>query len=364
MPKKKQKPPISLKAAATELGRKGGLKGGKARAAKLTKEELSSQGSKAAKARWSQPRETHSGELSVGDLSISCYVLDDGQRVFSLRGLAKAIGMAESSSGVNLGSFLGTKSIKPYISNELALVLNEPIKFITKNGATAHGIKVELLPDICDAVLESRKLGTLLKRQQRIADYCEVLVRGFSRVGIIALVDEATGYQHTRASNAMVAVLESFIAKELAQWASTFPLEFYKELYRLHPSLNPADLGNKKPTFVAHITNLIVYERLAPNILQELQRKNPKNDAGHRPAKHHQWLTRQEGYPKLLFHLGHIIGLMNKSRNWDEFMRTLDRKLPRFRDNIVVKRAKKDSELHDHEDEGEVQLVLLPNTTW
>jgi len=38
--------------AAVALGRKGGLKGGKARAAKMTKEERSEAARKAAKARW------------------------------------------------------------------------------------------------------------------------------------------------------------------------------------------------------------------------------------------------------------------------------------------------------------------------
>lgn len=38
--------------AAVELGRKGGLKGGKARAAKMTAEERSAAAKKAAEARW------------------------------------------------------------------------------------------------------------------------------------------------------------------------------------------------------------------------------------------------------------------------------------------------------------------------
>ena len=46
---KKRKDP-----AAVALGRKGGLKGGPARAQKLTAEELSEQGRKAAAARWTK----------------------------------------------------------------------------------------------------------------------------------------------------------------------------------------------------------------------------------------------------------------------------------------------------------------------
>ncbi len=43
--------------AAVELGRRGGLKGGKARAEKLTKEQRSEIARKAAKARWDKKRQ-------------------------------------------------------------------------------------------------------------------------------------------------------------------------------------------------------------------------------------------------------------------------------------------------------------------
>lgn len=48
-------PEDPVKAAAVLLGRKGGLKGGKARAAKLTPEERSEIAKKAAAARWKKP---------------------------------------------------------------------------------------------------------------------------------------------------------------------------------------------------------------------------------------------------------------------------------------------------------------------
>jgi hypothetical protein len=44
--------------AAVALGRLGGLKGGHARAAKLTKKQLSESGKKAADARWAKEKAT------------------------------------------------------------------------------------------------------------------------------------------------------------------------------------------------------------------------------------------------------------------------------------------------------------------
>jgi hypothetical protein len=51
-----EKPAKKKNPAAVALGRKGGLKGGKARAAKLTKEQRSESARKAAKARWEKEK--------------------------------------------------------------------------------------------------------------------------------------------------------------------------------------------------------------------------------------------------------------------------------------------------------------------
>jgi hypothetical protein len=56
------KPPeeeLEKNPAAVELGRLGGLKGGKARAAKLTPEERSEIARKAARARWGKAKASH-----------------------------------------------------------------------------------------------------------------------------------------------------------------------------------------------------------------------------------------------------------------------------------------------------------------
>ena len=62
----------------------------------------------------------------------------------------------------------------------------------------------------------------------------EIIVRSFSaKVGIIALVDEATGYQKVREKRALQLKLQAFIAEEMQEWARMFPDEFWFELARL-----------------------------------------------------------------------------------------------------------------------------------
>ena len=107
---------------------------------------------------------------------------------------------------------------------------------------------------------------------------CELLLHGFANVGIVALVDEATGYQDVRAQRALAKILEEFIAKELQPWTKTFPYEFYTEIARLKGW--PSMYSMKRPSVVGHYTNDIVYERIAPRVLEELRNVNPTLRSG------------------------------------------------------------------------------------
>lgn len=94
-----------------------------------------------------------------------------------------------------------------------------PIRFrAPTGGVVATGYDATILPNICDAVLAARDAGALRTDQLHIAKQCEILVRGLARVGIIALVDEATGYQRDRTKDALAKILEAFIDKELQPW--------------------------------------------------------------------------------------------------------------------------------------------------
>jgi hypothetical protein len=211
-------------------------------------------------------------------------------------------------------------------------VTANPIKFRTPNGNVAYGYEATILADICDAVLQARAEGKLQKQQEHIARQCEILVRGFARVGIIALIDEATGYQEVRARQALEKILEKFISDELLKWAKMFPDEFYTQMARLR-GLHYSEIATKRPPYIGRLTNDIVYERLAPGVLEELKRKNPKDDKGRRKHKHFQYLTEDIGNPRLREHLWAVIGLMRASSNWRNFYSLLNRAFPKYRDH-------------------------------
>lgn len=275
--------------------------------------------------------------LQIGNLKIPCYVLEDERRVLAQGGMLDALDMspgtaAKAGAGSRLAKFVSSKSIAPYVSEELSRVVVEPIRFRSpRGGGDAYGYEATVLVEICEAVLEAREKGTINRQQEHIAKQCEILVRGFARVGIVALVDEATGYQEVRARQALEKILEKFISDELLSWAKTFPDDFYREMARLR-GLHYSEIATRRPGYIGRLTNDVVYERLAPGVLKELRSKTPKDDKGRRKYKYHQWLTENFGHPRLREHLVAVITLMKASPNWPSFYRLLQRALPRYDD--------------------------------
>ena len=119
----------------------------------------------------------------------------------------------------------------------------------------------------------------------------------FSDVGIVALIDEVTGYQDVRARDALAKILEEFIAKELRRWVKTFPVEYYRELFRVRgwkfPEL-PAN-QSKRPVMAGKITNDVVYDRLAPGVREELYRVAERTESGKLKHKLFMRLTEELG---------------------------------------------------------------------
>jgi hypothetical protein len=274
--------------------------------------------------------------LRIGDLEIPCYVLEGERRVLVQRGIVAALGMSYGGSantgGDRLAKFTAGKALSPYVSEDLLRVTANPIRFHTPNGAEAYGYEATILADICEAVLQARADGKLQKQQEHIARQCEILVRGFARVGIIALVDEATGFQNVRARRALDKILEKWISDELAKWAKMFPDEFYEQMARLR-GLHYSEIATRRPAYIGRLTNDIVYERLAPGVLAELKEKTPKDDKGRRKYRYHQWLTEDIGNPRLREHLWAVIGLMRASSNWRSFYSLLNRAFPKYTDH-------------------------------
>ena len=316
-------------------------KGGEARAAKLTKEERSEIARKAAAARWRTHEPvvaTHEGVITLGDLELACANLPDERRVVNEATMLTALDRgysgyysqrdAANPAAAAMPRYLAPKVLRPFISKELSDL--QLIPYTTpSSGTVAKGLPAELIPEICEVWLKAREAGELSDAQLRTAARAEIIVLGLARVGIFALIDEATGYQYERQRDALQELLQEFISDRLRRWVKTFPAAYFKELCRLRHVTYRPDM--KLPPYFGHLTNDVVYKRLHPQILEELQKLNPRQD-GRRKSRHHQWLSEDAGHPALLRHLGAVVGLMKISKDYEEFKRHLEIVAPAYGD--------------------------------
>lgn len=317
--------------------------GGNARAASMTPErrkEIALSAVAAKREKSTLLKATHGSAeqpLRIGEVEIPCYVLEDETRVLSQRGLLAGLGMPKGSTSsgddqltVLANTMLGLALLDP----EKALLLKKPIEFRPKHGGrAAHGYPATVLADICEAVLDARASGKLPTKLQPLAKQCEILIRGFARVGIIALVDEATGFEKVRARDSLAKILEAWVAKELQPYVRTFPPDFYEELFRLRGLDYPPENPKFRPQYFGVLTNDIVYERLAPGLLEELKKQSAKDE---KKAHLHRRLTQEVGHPKLREHLASVVTAMKLSPDYKAFINNLNRLHPRFGETYTL----------------------------
>jgi hypothetical protein len=325
----------------------GRAKGGAARAEKLTPEqrsEIARKGALARKAKLQQPDENvpaaqYAGTLKFGDLSFPCAVLSDGTRVLTETDFMAGLGMYRSGAlsvrrdqGAPIPLYLAFKNLYPFVIRNLGDVHIKPLKYRTLTGGIAHGIQASIIPRICSVWLDARQAGVLGARQEQIAEKAELMLRALAEVGIIALIDEATGYQSVRPRDALQEYLEMIIRKELAAWAKKFPDEFYENIYKLKGWPWPG-MSKNRFSVVAHYTNDLVYERIAPGLLHELRNKSPKNEKGHRQNRLHQWFTDEIGNPLLAQHIHSLLMFqrlaIQSGYGWARFVKMIDQVMPK-----------------------------------
>jgi hypothetical protein len=333
------------------------------------------------------PRAVDSGILHLGNVEIPCYVLNDETRLISQRGLQKALGMSSGGGSggerriislitsveekwrkqADLRARKNEESKAKKAENDeklrkhavLGARLSAPILFhqLPKGGTVGYGYEATILADICSLLIDCREEDVLSGPQLKYAVASEKLLTYFAKVGIIALVDEATGHQYKRDKNALQEILKAYIRPEFLPWVKTFPDEFYQLMFQLK-GWQYNHLSVKRPILVGKITDNIVYRRFPEGVLEKLKEMNPKDANGRRLNKHHLLLTSEIGRPHLEKHLASLItlerlavgsGAQGGPGMWRKFMSMVERVFP-------IQRGQLSLNLHAQGEEGEEDL--------
>ena len=265
--------------------------------------------------------------LKLGENTIECYVLQDRRRVLMAADVQRAIGLADGGSMVagttRLSLFASGERISKFLSPETRAAFAEPIKIKRPNGTEVLVLEAELFPELCQAVVDAARFGVLQEQQLFVAHQCEVILSSLQRIGIIALVDEATGFQKFRQEDELQKILEAYVLAEHRPWVRAVPSDFFKELFRVFgwKYVN----STKGPRYAGKLVRLLIYKNLPKPILPRLDELNPADANWQRKHRHHQLLTDNIGLEHFKSQLVGVMALLRASSNKAEFFRLYNR---------------------------------------
>lgn len=289
------------------------------------------------------PKATHQGNLDLNGFDFNSTVLEDGKALFAERNIATALGIKgggaywkkKKTDSAVLPEYLSARYLQPFITNELREKLDSAVDYIAVSGTKARGVDATILSDICDVYItaqkELQKRGIRYPTLDNVAENAYRMIKAFSKVGIIALVYEATGYDKIKEKDILQKFLAKFLLEEKGKWVKTFQDEFFEAIFKMKGWTWTLANKGRKPQFLGHYINNYVYSRLAPNVLEELRKRNPKDEKGNRKGKFTQWISPEFGHPKLTEHLTILVAFAKASSyNWTIWDRMVKRAYPKF----------------------------------
>lgn len=249
------------------------------------------------------------GELEVGGERLPVYVLDDGRRVISRT--AATVYLTGIEKQGTLERYIGVENLKPYLPADFT----EQLVAFTLPEVTnkeIRGLTADSFLTVCRAYAQARDEGALSERQAEIAKQASIFLTACSRIGLLALIDEATGYQYERADDALRTKLKLFLEEEMREWEKTFPDELWREFGRLTHWTGPV---YSRPKYWGHFVNELVYGYLDRDVAQWLKENAPAPRHG---QNYHQWLSNQYGLKKLVEHIWMLIGMASACQNMSQ----------------------------------------------
>lgn len=315
----------------------------------MSKAELKAAASRAAKARWDaakkladparMPEALCQGELEIGAVTIECYVLDNMKRVITKRGMAKALGMKSEGGNVFLRA-MNRKGLGSAIEEKLRSDIDNPLVFKTLTSDLGHGYDCTILIDICDAIIEANKRGELGAGQETLALQAEIIIRASAKLGITALIDDATGFIADKRREQYKELFREFVREEIKLYDEPqFPDQLFNVIYKIYGLPRKADARNH-PQFFGKFIRKYIYEPLANSngaILEMLDEKNPVVYVnGGRRYKMFNFLSDVVGMPALKSHLWQVVGIGNSVNGKAQFERAFYNAFPVPKDQLEL----------------------------
>lgn len=275
------------------------------------------------------PKAVVSAPLKIGDTELTCAVLNDEKntRILSASAIFEAFDRPRKGQNNRLEidnflvpPFLASKNLQPFISDALIEILKQ-VEYVDGNKVS-KGYDARILPKLCSLYLEARREKKLLNSQENFAIRAEILQSALSEIGIVALVDEATGFQYSRKYDALRLLLEQYINDGMQKWVRRFPDKFFEELDKIYD--NPKTTSRTRPQYYGKFINTYIYNPIEEGYVKEELNKLNINEDGTRKARFHQWLT-EFGTNQLTIQIGRVMALLEISSDLIKFKENIRR---------------------------------------
>lgn len=285
--------------------------------------------------------------IQLGE-DVEGYVLDEinGEKkdkprcVLSKRGSANALGL-KSPSGGGFMRTLTSKGVGALLDNNLRKKLENPIIFnyLTPGAqGTAqeiHGYDTTTFIDVLRLILEARRKDALAPNQRALAERAEIMLASLANSSLDSIIYQESGFWHAIEGQKVSEILDKYLQDNARKWAKTFPDDFWIKLIKIKGY--PSYYALRRPSFVGHWVNDIIWDRLAPGIRKKLNELNPRlSETGRRKNTHHSFTTKDQGLPELKAHLIKTMAYMDAAANSVQFERMLNRGCPKFGDNYEM----------------------------
>lgn len=252
------------------------------------------------------------GTLKILDREIPCAILEGEKRVLVQREL---LGLLTGNIKGGLGRYLAPANLQPFVPEKFKDIPLDRATYTFRigNKKIAQGFEAEDIINICDMYLKARNAKVLLPNQAHLAVQSEMIMRSFAKVGLVALIDEATGYQQLRKKDALRILVEQYIIAEARQWTKEFYDEFFIELDRIYK--NKPTISRNRPKYYGKFINKYVYGPIENGaILPELKKLK-----GAKSNRLHQFLNDERGLRVLRDRIGKITVLLQISNDKSKF---------------------------------------------
>lgn len=321
----------------------GKAKGGRARADALTPEQRAEIAKKAAAARWAKIGEPHQeefeqpsenemevleptpempvarwrGTLNIIGIDVPCYVLDTGEKIIGRTSATELL--TGIKGGGALEKYIGVKALEPFINKELILKRFVQFRLPEVEGLekAVKGLPADLMIEVCQGFVAALQASfdpasdtKMTDRQQQMAVKASIFLSACAKVGLEALIDEATGYQYERAEDALQVKLRAFIADELRAWEKTFPDELWAEFGRLTGWKGAL---HSRPKWWGKLVIEMIYDTLDPDVAAYIKANKPPMG-----VHWHRQLTENIGARQLVSRCYEVIGMAKPCQNMRE----------------------------------------------